>query len=104
MGWTEMASRIQVAGQTVFGETVTFTPSGGSAETVTGIFDAEHVYQELLGETVVETTRPMLLVRLAALSKAPVRKDAITVRSTNYIVTEIQPDGQGDLALLLEVV
>lgn len=102
MGWLDIATRIQTAGQSVFGEAVTLTPTGGSPSAVTGIFDAEHQYQELIGEALIETTRPVLVVRSAALSQAPVRGDAITVRSTNYKVIEIQPDGQGDLELILE--
>ena len=102
MGWLDIATRIQTAGQTVFGEAVTFTPTAGSAETVTGIFDAEHAYQELIGEAVIETTRPAVIVRVAALSQEPVREDSISVRSTTYKVIEIQPDGQGDLELILE--
>ncbi len=102
MAWLDLAERIQTAGQSVFGEAVTFTPAGESPETVTGIFDAEHVYQELLGDTMIETTKPTMVVRNAALSQTPVRGDAITVRSVAYVVIEIHPDGQGDLALILE--
>lgn len=103
MGWTETVSRIQTAGQNTFGETVVFTPaSTGTPETVTGIFDAEHHYQEVMGDAVIETSRPRLIVRLAALSEAPLRTDAITVRSTNYTVIEVMPDGQGDIELVLE--
>ena len=102
MGWLDIATRIQTAGQTVFGETVTFTPNGGTPATVTGVFDAEHAYQELIGEALIETTRPIVVVRSAAFSPTPVRGDAISVRSTNYKVIEIQPDGQGDLSLILE--
>lgn len=103
MGWTDLTGRLQSAGQTIFGETVTFTPAATStSETVTGIFDAEHHYQEITGDSVIETSRPRLIVRLAALSRDPVRTDAITVRSTNYTVLEVMPDGQGDLELVLE--
>jgi hypothetical protein len=103
MGWTDLAGRIQTAGQTLFGETVTFTPAATSTpETVTGIFDAEHDYQEIAGDSVIETSRPRLIVREAALSAPPVRTDAITVRSTNYTVIEVMPDGQGDIELVLE--
>ena len=102
MAWTEIAARIQTAGQSVFGETVTFTPSGGNPEIVTGIFSAEHIYQELVGDTVVETTKPTVIVRSAALSQTPVRRDSISVRAIGFTVIEIMPDGQGDLALVLE--
>lgn len=105
MAWTDLAGRIQTAGQTFFGEPVTFTPAATSTpETVTGIFDAEHHYQEIIGDSVIETSRPRLVVRLAALSEAPLRTDAITVRSTNYTVLEVMPDGQGDIELILEKV
>ena len=104
MGWLDLTARVQTAGQAVFGETVTFTPTGGSAETVTGVFDAEHAFQELLGEATIETARPVVIFRLGALSQAPVRGDSITVRSTAYKAIELQPDGHGDLVVVLEKV
>ena len=104
MGWTDLTSRIQTAGQTIFGETVVFTPVATSTpETVTGIFDAEHHYQEVMEGAVIETSRPRIVLQRTALSATPVRTDGITVRSTNYTVLEVMPDGQGDLEIILEV-
>ena len=102
MAWTDIATRVQKAGQRVFGEVVTFTPSGGTPQTGTGIFDAAHVYQEIIGDTVVETVRPVVVVRSDSFSPDPKRNDAITVRSKNYICIEMRPDGQGDLEISLE--
>jgi hypothetical protein len=102
MGWTEMAGRIHYAGQKVFGETVVFTPDGGDPQTVTGIFDSEFTYQEMIGETVVETSRPRMILRATDITGTPARADAINVRSTDYSIVEIHPDGQGDLEMLLE--
>ena len=102
MGWTEIAGRIHYAGQKVFGETVVFTPAGAAPETVTGIFDAEFTYQEMVGDTVVETSRPRMILRASDLSGTPARADAINVRSTDYTIIEIHPDGQGDFEMILE--
>ena len=100
MGWLEMAAKIQTAGQTVFGESVTFTPSSTSTpETVTGIFDAEAVVQEPVGDVMIETTKPMVTLKIASLSGSPVRGDTIAIRSINYKVLELQPDGHGDLVV-----
>ena len=104
MGWTDLTTRIQEAGQTIFGETVTYTPTSGTPETVTGIFDAEHHFQEVIGETVIETSRPRLVVRSASLSTDPVRTNTVAVRGVTYTVLEVQPDGQGDIELILEKV
>ena len=104
MGWLDLTARVQTAGQTVFGEVVTFTPTGGSAETVTGVFDAEHAFQELMGDATIETLRPVVIFRTASLSQTPVRGDSISVRSTDYTVIEIQPDGHGDIVVVLEKV
>jgi len=104
MAWTDLAGRIQTAGQTVFGETVVFTPAlTGTPETVTGIFDAEHHYQEVMEGAVIETSRPRLVLQRTTLSVTPLRTDGITVRSTGYTVLEVMPDGQGDLEIILEV-
>ena len=102
MGWTDLTTRIQQAGQTTFGETVTFTPTSGTPEAVTGIFDAEHHFQEVMGEKLIETSRPRLVVRSAALSADPVRTNTVAVRGVTYTVLEVQPDGQGDIELILE--
>jgi hypothetical protein len=99
-----MAGRIHYAGQKVFGETVVFTPDGGSPQTVTGIFDAEFTYQEMIGETVVETSRPRMILRASDITGTPARADAINVRSLNYTIVEVHPDGQGDLEMILEKV
>ncbi|MBG95144.1 MAG: hypothetical protein CL793_07820 [Chloroflexi bacterium] len=102
MGWLDLAARVQTASQTVFGESVTFTPAGGSPATVTGVFEAEHAFQEVMGDTTIETARPVVAFRIASLSQTPVRGDSITVRSTNYTAIEIQPDGHGDVVVVLE--
>ena len=102
MGWLDLTARVQQAGQSVFGESVTYTPSGEVAETVTGVFDAEHAFQEILGDATIETARPVVTLRISDLTKSPVRGDAISVRSTAYTVIELQPDGHGDVVVVLE--
>ena len=108
MDWPSLAGSIQTVGQTIIGESVTHTPAGGAPKTITGVYDG--VSTEINTDTdrggaiAIQSTDPAITVRLAALAVQPTVGDAITVRSTNYTIAEIHPDGQGDARLKLEEV
>ena len=46
-----------------FGESVTYTPSGGSASTITGIFDKEYQAVDPGGEVAFAVEQPRLAVK-----------------------------------------
>ena len=104
MVWTDLTPILQSMGQTVMGEPVTYTPSGGAPESITGIFDGISVEIDIDTALAIQSTDPALTVRLASLVVAQSVGDAITVRGTNYTIAEIHPDGQGDARLKLEEV
>jgi len=104
MSWPDLAGILQTVGQTIIGEPVTYTPAGGSPESITGVFDGVSVSVEVDTGLVIQSTDPAITVRLAALFVQPTKGDAISVRSTSYTIAEIHPDGQGDAQLKLQEV
>lgn len=95
MSWADLADVVNVAARDVFGEAVTYTPSGGAALALATPFDA--AYEEVVVEdgVPVATTNPVLSVRLADLPTAPRKGDTFTVRGKGYKVKVVKPDGHG---------
>ena len=90
-------------------QTVIYTPaSGAPAYPLAGaVFDREYQQVVLQGDGSENTTsRPVLGVRLAAMSALPMQNDKATIPSVGltYIVREVQPDGHGHAKLMLNVV
>jgi len=100
--WPALAAIVQSTAQTIMGEATTYTPAGNAPESITGIFEGAHVELDL--SNAVQSTYPALSVHLTDLAVSPSVGDAITVRGVGYTIAEIQPDGQGDVMLVLEAV
>jgi hypothetical protein len=109
MGWTDLAERIQKAGQRVFGEVVTYTPQGGSVITttpegdaLTGVFDAQPV-AEIVGVE-VQMGGPRLIIRVADLGgTTPAPGDTVFLRGTTYRIGAVTDDYEGDFQLELKI-
>jgi len=101
MAWSDIADAALTATRDVFGEAVTYTPSGGSGESITAIFEEAYEEVVLQGDVAVSATGPMCSVRIADLSQSPVAGDTITRSSVVYTVEDVRVDGGGgaDLAL-----
>jgi len=84
-----------------FGSAATYTPSGGSASTVNGIFDNEIVEIEAGGSVTMAVRQPRFLCRTADISAAA-DGDALTVNSTAYTIRVVDHDGTGMTTLELE--
>jgi len=84
-----------------FGVAASYTPSGGVAATVNGIFDNEYFETDAGGEVAFALQQPMFHCRTADVSSAA-EGDAITISGTNYIVRNVRPDGTGMTMLMLE--
>lgn len=81
-----------------FAVAATYTPAGGSALTVSGIPDDEYV--DAQG---VESSGPVF--RCAADDVSGVAHgDALEISGTPYTVHGVQPDGTGEMLLILEEV
>jgi len=84
-----------------FGVAATYTPSGGSAATVNGIFDHEYFAADAGGSVAVAIEQPRFLCRTADVSSAA-EGDALTVNATNYTIKVVEDDGTGITNLVLE--
>jgi hypothetical protein len=79
-----------------FATAATYTPAGGSAKTVNGIFDAR--YFEALG---IDGTQPAFTCVASDVPDAA-RGDALVIDSVDYKVSGVEPDGTGLTVLRLE--
>lgn len=83
-----------------FAVTATFTPSGGSAVSVDGIFDDGDVEADG-GDGVVWVHETKFTCTLSLVSGVA-DGDALVVNSTNYTVRYVKDDGTGVVELFLE--
>lgn len=84
-----------------FGTAATYTPSGGLAATVNGIFDNEFIEVDAGGGVGVALNQPRFHCRTADVSSAA-EGDAITIGGVSYTVRIVQDDGTGMTVLILE--
>ena len=102
MGWAANLALVDTAVRATLGSVaVTYTPDGGSATAVVGMFATNHV----LVLDGIESVGPVLFLDAenVALTGVDVLDDtpAIVIDATNYTVRERQTDGQGGARLLL---
>ena len=86
-----------------FGSAATYTPSGGAASTVNGIFDREYFAADSGGTVDFAIEQPRFVCRTADVSAAA-EGDALVVNSTNYLIKVVEADGTGVTTLVLEAV
>ena len=84
-----------------FGTAATYTPDGGAASTVNGIFDNDFIEVDAGGGVGVALQQPRFQCRTADISSAA-EGDAIVISSVNYTVRIVQDDGTGMTTLVLE--
>lgn len=84
-----------------FGVSVSYTPSGGSASTITGIFDNQYQAVETGGEVAFAIEQPKLAVKTSDVSTAA-EGDTVVVSGVTYKVTVVMNDGTGMTDLALE--
>lgn len=79
---------------------VTYTPSGGSATEINGIFDNNfmEIEDDIAG---VESSIPMLTCRTSDVSSAA-HGDTIINGAITYNIVGVHPDGTGVTILMLE--
>lgn len=85
-----------------FGTAASYTPAGGSASTVNGIFDNDFIEVETGAGVGVALQQPRFHCRTADVSSAA-EGDSITINSTAYTVRIVQDDGTGMTVLVLEL-
>lgn len=84
-----------------FGLSATWTPVGGTATTVIGIFDNEFLGVGVGAGAQAATDQPRFLCRTSDVP-AVADGDALTVDSVAYIIRVPMPDGTGMTELVLE--
>lgn len=82
-----------------FGVSATYTPAGGSASSITVIFDRD--YQAVDGGSIqFATTEPMAMCRTSDVSGAA-QGDALVVSGVDYTIQVVMDDGTGMTTLAL---
>tara|TARA_Y100000004_G_C8647879_1_gene299828 strand:- start:64 stop:375 length:312 start_codon:yes stop_codon:yes gene_type:complete len=84
-----------------FGTAASYTPGGGSAATVNGIFDNDFIEVDAGGGVGVALQQPRFHCRTADVSSAA-EGDALVVSGVNYTIRIVQDDGTGMTMLVLE--
>ena len=94
MAWTDDRALPQDAAFELFGRDVTYTPSGGSATTIRGIFRDAETGVDDLGLT-VSTNQPILDVRGSDIPSVQLSADTFIVDAVSYSVADVLRDGEG---------
>ncbi len=101
MAWPDLADDVLKTALAEFGQPTTYTPRGGVAFPLTGIFDAAYQLVSLGGDVEIDAVGPVLGVRLADFATPPAHGDGVVIAGTSYVVRSVQPDGQGGARLVL---
>jgi hypothetical protein len=84
-----------------FGQSVTYTVQGGSAATITAIFDAQFVEVDAGGNVGVAYQQPRLMCRTADVVNCT-EGDSFVISGATYLSRIIQDDGTGMTMIVLE--
>lgn len=84
-----------------FGQPVTYTVQGGSAVTITGIFDAQFVEVDAGGNVGIAYQQPRLMVRTSDVASAT-EGDSFVISDVTYLSRVVQDDGTGMTMIVLE--
>ncbi|WP_175980057.1 head-tail joining protein [Caballeronia zhejiangensis] len=92
----------------IFGESVTYTPRGGAAFQITGVFDDAYLKEVMFEDATssVTTVSAVLGVQLSQFAAMPAQNDSLAVASVGatYLVREVRTDSRGGAKLLLSKV
>ena len=84
-----------------FGEAATWTPSGGSAATLTALLSKEHEEVDTGGTVSIVMSHPRVTCRTADVSTAA-EGDSFAIGGVTYTVRVVMTDGTGMTQLVLE--
>lgn len=102
MAWSDITSSILNQGIAAFGQSVTYIPAKGTAQTISGVLDASSTDLALGHGAPVSSVSPKLGIRLADLSSKPAKGDVVQIGSATYRVIDVENDGQGGTSLRLQ--
>ena len=105
MGWAEMQDRMHQKTLATFGKAITYIPVDGTEYPVAkAIFDKNFLAVDPNTGATVQSTNPMLKVRLADLQRAPKAGDRVRVDGVTYRINEPQQDSEGGMMIELDKV
>ncbi len=88
-----------------YGDPVTFMPSAGGKYEMIGILDEAATYVDTSGEVPVETTAPVLSVKLSDFDRLkiarPVQDDQFIIKGKSYLVARQPEDGWSETRIVL---
>jgi hypothetical protein len=84
-----------------FGQSITYTVQGGSAATITGIFDNDYAEVDGGGMVGFAMQQPRLMVRTSDVASAT-EGDTFVISGTTYLSRVVQDDGTGMTFIVLE--
>lgn len=85
-----------------FGQSATYTPSGGPSTEINVLFDHEYLGVDATGGVVVESVHPTVLALTSDVPNAA-HGESVVIGPEVYYIVGVQPDGQGMTQLILEV-
>lgn len=97
--WTALLDQVNRGVINTFGREVQYVPADGVAKTIKAIFEATAT-----GEGAVPGARAIAFVRVGDLAAPPVKGDRMVVDGANYVLHQIEADGQGGARLGLHLV
>ncbi|MBM4397344.1 MAG: hypothetical protein FJ087_16870 [Deltaproteobacteria bacterium] len=106
MSWAAHLATATEIERDTFGVSQTWTLVGGSGpEVIVAPFDESAEVQSFDDDGVpIAATRPITNPRNADLSRAPRKRDLVTIAGTGYRVTQADPDNDGTTRCYLEEV
>ena len=100
--WTDREDRIDRATRrSSLAEPVTYTPAGGSAVVIRGVFSPTSIDVDPGSGVAIVSVQPVLGVRVADLPQEPQQGDTLTARGVDYRVVKPTPVGAGWMDLQL---
>lgn len=101
MSWSNLTDGVMRAATQAFGEVVVYTPSGGSAFEIDGIFRSQFSTIDVDSGFEVLTETPNLGIRNNDFTTPPAQGDTLVVNGTTYTVQTVHKDGDSGSILLL---
>ena len=84
-----------------FGQAATYTPSGGTASTITVIFDNDYIDVDLASTVAFATQQPKVVTKTISVPNAA-EGDVLQIDGVNYVIRVVMNDGTGMTEMMLE--
>lgn len=97
MGFKALENLVLKVPMSIFGTTVTYTPSGDAAIEIKGIFDYKYI--EVLN---TQSLMPILTVNLNDFNQDPKKGDTVAIDDVSFRVLESRKDGLSAAVLILQ--